>query len=100
MIGTIGTGHEEEPLAPIVRALPYAMFTAAFNATGQPAISLPLHWSEEGLPIGVQLVGDYGPRGPADPGGGAAGGGGAVGGAATAGVRGGVSSAAPGCPGA
>ncbi len=60
MIGAIGTGHEEEPLAPIVRALPYAMYTAAFNATGQPAISLPLHWSEAGLPIGVQLVADMG----------------------------------------
>ena len=27
-----------------------------FNATGQPAISLPLHWTEDGLPIGIQLV--------------------------------------------
>ena len=40
--------------------MPYAVFTAGFNATGQPAISLPLHWSEAGLPIGVQLVGDMG----------------------------------------
>ena len=31
-----------------------------FNATGQPAISLPLHMSVEGLPIGVQLVAAYG----------------------------------------
>lgn len=30
------------------------------NATGQPAISLPLGWSEEGLPIGVQLVAPLG----------------------------------------
>jgi Asp-tRNA(Asn)/Glu-tRNA(Gln) amidotransferase A subunit family amidase len=35
-------------------------FTAAFNATGQPAISLPLHWSAAGLPVGVQLVGRFG----------------------------------------
>ena len=48
------------PLAPIERAIPYAVFTAGFNATGQPAISLPLHWTEDGLPIGVQLVADMG----------------------------------------
>jgi amidase len=59
-LGTIGNGREDEPLAPIGRAVPYAAFTAGFNATGQPAISLPLHWSEAGLPIGVQLVGDMG----------------------------------------
>jgi amidase len=40
--------------------VPYAEFTAGFNATGQPAISLPLHWSDAGLPIGVQLVADMG----------------------------------------
>ena len=32
-------------------------FTAQFNVSGQPAVSLPLHWSESELPIGVQFVG-------------------------------------------
>ena len=31
-----------------------------FNVTGQPAISLPLYWSTDGLPIGVQLGAAYG----------------------------------------
>ncbi|MBM3729474.1 MAG: amidase [Actinobacteria bacterium] len=40
-------------------AIDWAPFTAQFNTTGQPAISLPMHWSDEGLPIGVQLVAAY-----------------------------------------
>ena len=32
-------------------------YTAQFNMTGQPAISLPLHMSADGLPMGVQFVG-------------------------------------------
>jgi amidase/6-aminohexanoate-cyclic-dimer hydrolase len=39
---------------------PYSPFTAAFNASGQPAASLPLHWTEDGLPVGVQLVASFG----------------------------------------
>jgi amidase len=35
----------------------YAAFTALFNVTGQPAISLPLHWTADGLPVGSMLVG-------------------------------------------
>ncbi len=35
-------------------------YTAQFNVSGQPAISLPLHTNVDGLPIGVQLVGGYG----------------------------------------
>ena len=35
-------------------------FTAPFDVTGQPAMSLPLHWNDAGLPIGVQLVAAYG----------------------------------------
>ncbi|HET7054633.1 MAG TPA: amidase [Solirubrobacterales bacterium] len=49
-----------EPMAAFERAFVDGCFTAAFNATGQPAISLPLHWSEDGLPIGVQLVAPLG----------------------------------------
>lgn len=38
----------------------YVPFTPLFNSTGQPAFSLPLHWSASGLPIGVQIVGRFG----------------------------------------
>lgn len=39
---------------------PKETFTALFNATGQPAISLPLGRSQDGLPIGIQLVAPFG----------------------------------------
>jgi amidase len=38
----------------------YVPFTAMQNATGQPAINLPLYWNKENLPIGVQFVGRFG----------------------------------------
>ena len=38
----------------------YTAFTLIANATGRPAVSLPLHWNDAGVPIGVQLLGRYG----------------------------------------
>ena len=49
-----GPEQEERRIASFI---PY---TAQFNMTGQPAISLPLHWTPGGLPVGVQLVAAYG----------------------------------------
>ena len=49
-----------DPLHGFARGGAFVAFTLPFNVTGQPAISLPLHWSSDGLPIGVQLVAAYG----------------------------------------
>ena len=49
-----GPEHEGPRIASFI---PY---TAQFNMTGQPAVSLPLHWAPGGLPVGVQLVAAYG----------------------------------------
>ncbi|MDI3406908.1 amidase [Streptomyces cavernicola] len=46
-----------DPLAPVRRSYPLAVFTSLFNVTGQPAVSLPVHHDDAtGLPVGVQLV--------------------------------------------
>ncbi|MBP0441149.1 amidase [Tianweitania sediminis] len=42
------------------RVFDYSPFCAAFNASGQPAASLPLHWTPDGLPVGVHLAARFG----------------------------------------
>lgn len=48
------------PLRGFLRSGQLTPFMIPFNVTGQPAISLPLHWNADGLPIGVQLVAAFG----------------------------------------
>ena len=49
-----------EPLRGFMRSAPYGACTLPFNMSGQPAVSLPMHWTPDGLPIGVQLVAAFG----------------------------------------
>jgi amidase len=42
----------------------FTPFTLMFNMTGQPAVSLPLHWTADGVPIGVSLIGRPAGDGP------------------------------------
>jgi amidase len=53
----IGWFDGDGPAADFERQKRYTPFTAVVNATGQPAISLPLYQSREGLPIGIMLIG-------------------------------------------
>ena len=50
----------DDPMAGMKRAAEFVSFTPPFNTSGQPAISLPLHVTADGLPVGVQLVAAYG----------------------------------------
>ena len=54
-IGTLDTSIPD--LSAFTRSGYFTPFTAQFNVTGQPAISLPLYEGSDGLPLAVQLVG-------------------------------------------
>jgi len=59
----IGTLRDLPPLEAFRRAAQLGAFTAAFNVSGQPAISIPAGLGSKGHPIGVQLVGKKGEDG-------------------------------------
>src|SRR5919108_1063639 len=50
-------GCGEEPLRDLRRSGTFAPYTSLFNVTGQPAISVPVGFGEDGLPTAIQLVG-------------------------------------------
>jgi amidase len=49
--------NDADPAADFEAQKRFTPFTAPYNMTGQPAISLPVHWTQDGLPVGIQLVG-------------------------------------------
>ena len=59
---TLGTFdmNERDVMKSFGAQIDYVPFTAMQNATGQPAINLPLYWNAQGLPIGTQFVGRFG----------------------------------------
>ena len=50
----------ERPLDGFARSGSFVPFTTQANVSGQPAISLPLHWTPDGLPVGIQLMAAFG----------------------------------------
>jgi amidase len=56
-IGALRPGAGEPPIEMLENSAAWVPFTPVWNVTGQPAISLPLHQTKDGLPVGVQLVG-------------------------------------------
>lgn len=55
-LGTLDTSAPD-PMSTFTRSGLFTPFTPVFNASGQPGISLPLYQGEDGLPLGVQIVG-------------------------------------------
>jgi len=59
----VGYFDEVEPAENFERQKRFTPYTALYNVSGQPAVSLPLYWNADGLPIGVMLAGRMGEEG-------------------------------------
>ena len=56
----VGYFDEVDPAENFERQKRFTPYTALYNISGQPAVSLPLYWNADGLPIGVMLAGRLG----------------------------------------
>jgi amidase len=59
----VGYFDEVEPAENFERQKRFTPYTALYNVSGQPAVNVPLHWSADGLPIGIMLAGRMGEEG-------------------------------------
>ena len=59
----VGWFDDVDPAENFERQKRFTPWTAVYNVSGLPAVSVPLHWSAEGLPIGVMLAGRMGDEG-------------------------------------
>jgi amidase len=59
----VGWFDEVAPDENFIRQTLFTPWTALYNLSGQPAVSVPLYWSADGLPIGVMLAGQMGAEG-------------------------------------
>jgi amidase len=59
----VGYFDEVDPAENFERQKRFTPWTALYNSSGQPAVSVPLHWTPGGLPVGVMLAGRMGEEG-------------------------------------
>jgi Asp-tRNA(Asn)/Glu-tRNA(Gln) amidotransferase A subunit family amidase len=58
----LGPQHTDTPDLATYRQtlLGFSPFTSPFNMSGQPSMSVPLHWTQSGLPVGVMFSAGFG----------------------------------------
>ena len=57
-LGAMSLRQDYDVFLPVASAA--SAFTGLYHVTGQPAMSVPLHWTDAGIPIGVMFTGRFG----------------------------------------
>src|SRR3954453_18902487 len=52
-----GLRNDDDPAQDFENQKRYTPFTSPYNMSGQPSVNVPLHWTDDNLPIGIQLLG-------------------------------------------